>query len=138
MARFDLYMGLNPTARKKVSITAREVGTRFMPDGSREEFDREVHLPRPGIIVHVIGEIKGRTTPEIPVGVLHRYVFPSGRVLEEYVQCTPCAGGHNFFIALRRPSGKVLKTTLWSHRETGLPERHNNYGADRNLAAGED
>lgn len=139
MSRHDLFLGLNEVARKKVSIRVHEVGVRTMPDGTKENFDRVVYLPRPDDIVEVICNIKGRTPPVAgPVGQLHRYTFPSGVVYEEYVQCTPCNHGHDFYLALRRPSGKVLKTTVWSHRQTGLPERHNNYGADRDLSQGED
>lgn len=138
MSRSDQFMGLNPVALNKVAVRVREVGVRTMPDGEEISFDRHVYLPREDVIVNVIGEIKGLTTPERPIGLLHRYTFPSGVVYEEYVQCTPCHSGHVVYLALRRPSGKVLKTTLWSHRETGLPEQHNNLGAERDLSKGRD
>ena len=54
-------------------------------------------------------------------------------VYDEYLQVAPWHGGPHFFLALRRPSGKFLKTTLWPHTETGMSEDMNNLGAYEDL-----
>jgi len=128
MSRSDSYHGLNKVAQKIISTRANaEVRTR--PTGSKIVFE-QIHNIKPGVEVTVIGAIKGRyLEDDQSVAELHRYRFPSGVVYEEYVQVAPLHHGPCFFIALRRPSGKFLKTTLWDRRETGMSEEMNNFGA---------
>jgi hypothetical protein len=125
--RFDQFIGLNKQAKKIVgrTIPVNEKGVRTMPDGTRVKFDRNVDLPLAQVTV--IGGITGAyTEPGEFVANLHRYTFPSGVVYEEYVQCSPWCGGPMYFIALRRPSGKYLKTTVWPSKETKVSEPYNN------------
>jgi len=126
--RFDKYMGLTARAKKIVSMAVREVGVAILPDKTEEPFDRIVERPR--AVVTVIGAIEKHyyDDPSDTVANLHRYTFPSGVVYEEYVQVKPWHGGPCYFIALRRPSGKHLKTSLWSRQDTGMSEDMNNYG----------
>jgi hypothetical protein len=122
--RFDQFIGLNPWATKTVGKTVRvqEVGVRVMPDKSVVAFDRMVDLPLAEVTV--IGSIAGAYKDH--VANLHRYTFASGVVYEEYVQCTPHCGGPMYYIALRRPSGKFLKQSVWPSKETQISEPHNN------------
>jgi hypothetical protein len=119
------YIGLNPWAKKTVSKTIRvqEVGVRVMPDKSVIAFDRMVDMPLAEVTV--IGSISGMSEEHV-VANLHRYTFASGVVYEEYVQCTPHCGGPMYYIALRRPSGKFLKQSVWPSKETQISEPHNN------------
>jgi hypothetical protein len=129
--RFDQFMGLNKWAKKTVgkTITVREVGARIMPDKSVESFDRVVDLPLAQVTV--TGGIKGVYTEEGTfVANLHRYTFPSGVVYEEYIQCTPWCGGPMYYIALRRPSGKFLKQSLWPSKVTQISGPANNSAND--------
>lgn len=128
MSRSDSYHGLTRAAQKIISTDATaEVRTR--PSGSKIVFE-QIHNLKPGVDVTVIGAIKGAYLEDDQVvAELHRYRFPSGVVYEEYVQVAPRHHGPCFFIALRRPSGKFLKTTLWDRSETGMSADTNNFGA---------
>ncbi|MBS1991968.1 MAG: hypothetical protein JSS86_13185 [Cyanobacteria bacterium SZAS LIN-2] len=137
--RSDQYMGLTARAKKIVgrSIRVREIGVTIMPDQSVVKFDRT--LDKPLAEITVIGQIEGHyLEPGEHVANLHRYTFPSGVVYEEYVQCKPWHGGPCYFIALRRPSGKFLKTSLWSRKDTGMSEDVNNYGATKDESKRDD
>ena len=128
--RTDQYMGLTARAKKIVGriIRVREIGVTIMPDNSVVKFDRTFDKPLAEITV--IGAIEKHyyDKPTDTVANLHRYTFPSGVVYEEYVQVKPWHGGPCYFIALRRPSGKHLKTSLWSRKDTLMSEESNNFG----------
>jgi hypothetical protein len=134
MSRSNHLPGLNGAARKKLFFQVREVGTRILPNGHSEEFDRVVDLPRDDVHVEIIGQIQGAFGAGI-IGSLHRYTFIyTGRVYEEYVQVAPWHGGPHYFIALKDKRGRVLKTTVWPRSETGMSEDMNNYGARVDLS----
>lgn len=132
MSRKNHLPGLTQVALKKLGHNVREIGVRILPNGDREEFDRVVHVRREDIHVEIIGEIQGAFGAGV-IAKLHRYTFPSGVVYDEYLQVAPWHGGPHFFLALRRPSGKFLKTTLWPRSETGMSEDMNNCGAYEDL-----
>lgn len=110
--RCDQYIGLNDWARAKVSEThkVREVGTRILPGGVVEPFDRTINLPVAK--VEKVGEIHGAWTDV--VATLSRYTLPNGEVLTEYVQAEPWSSGPCYFVALKDAKGKPVPQSLWS------------------------
>lgn len=129
MSRSNQFIGLNKTAKLIIGTDLRLANVRELPEKSKVRFEH-VDVLKPGIKVEVIDVITGPWLEDDEVVAnLHRYTFPSGVVYEEYVQVAPWHSGPCYFIALRRPSGKFLKTTLWSTKETGMSEDVNNYGA---------
>lgn len=118
--RMAQYYGLNKWAKKLVlkKVMVREIGTTFLPDGKRVEFDRR--RPIPVAKKQVIGDIK-TMNPQLTLAQLHRYTMPDGRVFEEYVQAAPWSGGPCNFIALKFANGvhagKPVSESLWTDEE---------------------
>jgi len=112
--RCDQYMGLNKWAQKRVNekVVVRVVG-KLTKRGKVVQIDREQEVPV--AVITVIESIAGAYKDH--VANLHRYTMPSGVVYEEYVQETIWCGGPNYYIALRRLSGKPLKRSLWSQKQ---------------------
>jgi hypothetical protein len=116
MSRCDLYLGLNKWAQKLVTRQTR-VASLTLANGET------LQLPHPLKIAVVekkaIATISGTYKDE--VAKLYRYTFPSGLILEEYLQEKFHCGGPNYFIALRRLNGKPVKKSIWTNEEMGLP-----------------
>jgi hypothetical protein len=110
--RCDQYVGLNKWAKRRVSAT-RAVKSLITPEGKQIDLPRPFELPIAEKAA--VGTITGAYVDE--VAKLHRYTFPSGRVYEEYVQCSPWCGGPMYYIALRRLDGTPLKLSLWTDEE---------------------
>ncbi len=114
--RMAQYYGLQSRAKKLVhkKVMVREVGTMYLPDGSRVKFDRR--RPIPQARKQVIGDIK-TYSPQIPLAQLFRYTMPDGKVYDEYIQGIIHSGGPCYFLALRSPDGTPLAESLWTEDE---------------------
>jgi hypothetical protein len=130
--RQNHYEGLNKTARK---IVQRCIAA-TLPEPNSDMEVGVLHpfrgLPLvPGARVEVCGQIEGAFLDEGEhYADLYRYIMPSGVVYEEYIQVGPWASGPHWYLALRRPkSNKCLRTTVWSHKATGMDVRYINLNA---------
>jgi hypothetical protein len=117
MARTDTYYGLNDWARKSLAKTLPGVveSTVTYANG-RTRSRRQENIPAV-VKVEEIGRIPGYEDRPL-IQPLKAYTMHDGRVLEEYVQEHFHCGGPCFWIALRyRSTGRVLKSSLWTHKD---------------------
>jgi hypothetical protein len=114
--RMDQHFGLNPWASNFVlgeQIPVTEKTTRIYPDGTKEEFVKEVDIskvkkePSGGLYV-------GMFEDEFP---LYRYTFPDERTFFEAVQSDQWSSGPCFFLALKDENGEWVKESLWDEEE---------------------
>lgn len=115
--RIAQRVGLTEKAQQIVvgepTILYTETGRRVWADGRVEEYSHSVYGPA------ARKEETGRRTPgmgydydDLDGEPLYRYIFPDGRVLEEYVQDCPWSSGPCAFIALKE-DGEPLPESLW-------------------------
>lgn len=113
--RCDQFVGLNSWASRLVSKKQKvhEIGVRIMPNGKRKRFNRWFRIPLARRVQ--IGLVPGAFDEY--AGSLSRYVFPDGRVYEEFVQATPWSSGPCYFIALKDREGNPIPESLWTDKE---------------------
>lgn len=113
--RCDQFIGLNPWATRFVGKkqSVHEIGVRIMPNGKRKRFNRWFRQPiaRRTKIGHVKGAFNDIAC------VLNRYVFPDGRIYDEFVQAAPWSSGPCYFLALKDKHGRKIKESLWTEKE---------------------
>lgn len=55
------------------------------------------------------------------VASLHRYIFPDGRIYQEYIQANPRSSDPCYFTALKDyKTGNIIKASLWTDEEIDL------------------
>lgn len=113
--RCDQFIGLNGWASRLVSKKQKvhEIGVRIMANGKRKRFNRWFRTPLARRVK--IGEVPG-AFDDIAC-ILNRYIFPDGRIYDEYVQAAPWSSGPCYFLALKDKHGRTIEESLWTDEE---------------------